>query len=87
MAAALDPITKKLGSFVNGNNKNVIWGALLNKMVQRYPQVASVATPPPNAPANNYLVITPPARGTNDDISLIIDHLNYDDKGEDEDPE
>ena len=31
--------------------------------------------------------IAPPARGTNDDILFIIDHLNSDEEDADEDPE
>ena len=87
MATALDPITKKLRLLVNGNDKNVIWDAMLNEMVQRYPQVTAVEPPPPNAPANNYVGTAQPARGNNDDISFIIDHLNSDNEGADKDTE
>ena len=50
VATATDiyPITKKLGELINGNEKT-IWDEIFNKMVQRYPQVASGA-PPTNAP-------------------------------------
>ena len=61
MATALDPRTKKLGAFINGNDKNTIWDAMLNEMVRRYPQVAAGAPPSPNAPANNDVGIVPPA--------------------------
>ena len=43
MATDLGPRTKNLGAFVNGNDKNMIWDAMLNEMVQRYPQVAAGA--------------------------------------------
>ena len=78
MYTALYPIIHNLGSFVNGNDKNMIWYSMLNKMVRRYPQVAAGAPPTPNAPSNNHVVIAPPSRGTNDYISFIIDHIDYD---------
>ena len=87
VAMATAPRTKKLGAFVNGNDENMIWDAMLNEMVQRYPQVAAGAPPPPNAPANNDVGIAPPARGTNDAISFIIDHLNADEEDADEETE
>ena len=87
MATVIDPRTKKLGEFVNGNDKNKIWDAMLNDMVQRYPQVEYWESPPPNDPTKNYVGIAPPAGGTNDDVAFIIDHLNDEEEDADKDPE
>jgi hypothetical protein len=72
---------------VNGNDRNKIWDAMLDEMVRRFPQVAAGLPPPPNAPTNNDVAIAPPARGTNDDISFIMDHLNADEEDVDEEAE
>ena len=65
----------------------MIWGEMLNKMVQIYPQFAAGAPPPPNCPANKYMGISPPDRGTNDDISFIIYHPSAGEEDADEGPE
>ena len=39
------------------------------------------------SPGKKYVGITPPARGTNDEIVFIIDHINAEEKGVYEDTE
>ena len=87
MDTALDTRTKKIGAFVNGNNEKTIWDAMLNEMVQRYPQAAARSPPPCNVPTINYMGIEPPARVTNDDVTLIIDNLNAEKEDTGEEPE